>query len=122
LPGGGLLATNEAIPECEEAVIVSTEVAPEELRARLASGEDIFLLDVREPEEVAAWAFPGAVNIPLGQLGGRLEELPAGKPIVVACHAGVRSAAAAEELTRRGWPAQNLAGGAVAWVATEAAG
>jgi rhodanese-related sulfurtransferase len=98
---------------------VSTEITPDELRARFGAGEDVFLLDVREPHEVAAWAFPNAVNIPLGQLGGRTSELPDDRPIVVACHSGVRSAAAAEALTRAGWSATNLAGGAVAWLATE---
>ncbi len=34
------------------------EVEPEEVKARLARGEDVFLLDVREPDEVEAWAYP----------------------------------------------------------------
>jgi len=88
------------------------------LRTRLASGEEIFILDVREPDEVAEWAFPGAVNIPLGELPERTNELPTDKPIVVTCHMGGRSAAAAEALVRAGWPAENLAGGALAWVAS----
>ena len=55
------------------------EVEPDEVKARLARGEDVFLLDVREPDEVEAWAYPIGVNIPLGQLGDRLDELPAGR-------------------------------------------
>jgi rhodanese-related sulfurtransferase len=96
-----------------------TEVEPDEIRARLARGEDVFLLDVREPDEVAEWAYPIGVNIPLGQLGERLDELPRGTTIVVACHLGGRSAAAADALSNAGWTAENLAGGAVAWAATE---
>jgi rhodanese-related sulfurtransferase len=96
-----------------------SEVAPDEIRGRLARGEEVFLLDVREPDEVAAWAYPIGVNIPLGQLGGRLDELPRGTTIVVACHVGGRSAVAAEALSQAGWSAENLAGGAVAWAATE---
>jgi rhodanese-related sulfurtransferase len=96
-----------------------TEVAPDEIRARLARGEDVFLLDVREPGEVAEWAYPIGVHIPLGQLGDRLGELPEGTTIVVACHTGGRSAAAASALSEAGWTAENLTGGAVAWVATE---
>ena len=52
------------------------EVEPDEVKARIARGEDVFLLDVREPDEVEAWAYPIGVNIPLGQLGDRLDEVP----------------------------------------------
>jgi rhodanese-related sulfurtransferase len=96
-----------------------TEVEPDEIRARLARGEEVFLLDVREPDEVAEWAYPIGVNIPLGQLGERLDELPRDTTIVVACHVGGRSAVAADALSQAGWTAENLAGGALAWVATE---
>ena len=64
------------------------EVEPDEVKARIARGEDVFLLDVREPDEVEAWAYPIGVNIPLGQLGDRLDELPRDVTIVVACHVG----------------------------------
>jgi rhodanese-related sulfurtransferase len=99
-----------------------TEVAPDEIRARMSRGEDVFLLDVREPDEVAEWAYPIGVNIPLGQLGERLGELPEGTTIVVACHLGGRSATAASALTEAGWTAENLTGGAVAWAASEPEG
>jgi rhodanese-related sulfurtransferase len=96
-----------------------TEVQPDEIRARLARGDDVFLLDVREPDEVAEWAYPIGVHIPLGQLGDRLGELPEGTTIVVACHSGGRSAVAATALSEGGWTAENLTGGAIAWMATE---
>lgn len=95
---------------------MTPDIAPEELRKRLEAGERIFVLDVREPDEVAEWAFPGAHHVPLGDLGDRTGELPLDAPIVVVCHAGVRSAVAAEALTRAGWPASNLAGGVEAWL------
>ena len=95
------------------------EIEARELRERLEAGDDIYLLDVREPNEVAEWAFPDAVNIPLGELSSRAGELPQDRRIVVVCHAGVRSAAAAEALTGVGWPAESLAGGALAWIAEE---
>jgi rhodanese-related sulfurtransferase len=98
------------------------EVEPEEVKGRLARGEDVFLLDVREPDEVAAWAYPVGVNIPLGEVSSRLDELPRGVTIVVACHMGGRSAQAAQALSDAGWSAENLTGGMVAWVATESAG
>lgn len=88
---------------------------PSELRARLAAGEPVFVLDVREPAEVAEQPFPGAHHIPLGELSDRTSELPLDGPIVVVCHAGVRSAVAAAALTRAGWPAESLAGGVEAW-------
>jgi rhodanese-related sulfurtransferase len=96
-----------------------SEVTPEEIRARLSRGEDVFLLDVREPDEVQEWAYPIGVNIPLGQLGARLDELPQDRTIVVACHVGGRSAQAATALSEAGWTAENLTGGALAWAATE---
>ena len=49
------------------------------------------LLDVRMPEEVALAALPGAINIPLAELGQRVSELNASAPIAVLCHHGVRS-------------------------------
>jgi len=95
------------------------EVEPDEVKARIARGEGVFLLDVREPDEVEAWAYPIGVNIPLGQLGDRLDEIPKDVTIVVACHVGGRSAAAAQALSEAGRTAENLTGGAVAWVAGE---
>jgi len=95
------------------------EVESDVVRARLANGEDVFLLDVREPDEVAEWAYPVGVNIPLGQVGDRLSELPTDRTIVVACHVGGRSAAAASALSDAGYDVENLTGGAVAWAASE---
>ena len=95
------------------------EVEPDEIRARIARGEDVFLLDVREPDEVEEWAYPIGVNIPLGQLRDRLDEVPRDVTVVVACHMGGRSATAAQALSDAGWTAENLTGGAVAWAAGE---
>ncbi len=92
------------------------EVEPAEVKARIARGENVFLLDVREPFEVEEWAYPIGVNIPLGELGDRLDEVPADRTIVVACRSGHRSATAAKALGDAGWTAENLAGGALAWM------
>lgn len=92
------------------------EVDPAEVKARMARGENVFLLDVREPIEVEEWAYPIGVNIPLGELGDRLDEVPADRTIVVACHSGHRSATAAKALGDAGWTAENLTGGALAWM------
>ena len=96
-----------------------SEVTPDEILDRLAQGEEVFLLDVREPDEVEEWAYPIGVNIPLGQLGARVGELPRDRTIVVACAVGGRSAQAATALSDAGYTAENLTGGAVAWAATE---
>jgi rhodanese-related sulfurtransferase len=93
------------------------EVEPDEVKARIARGEDVFLVDVREPDEVEAWASPIGLHIPLGQLGARLDEIPRDVTVVVACHVGGRSAAAAQALSDAGWAAENVTGGAVAWAA-----
>jgi rhodanese-related sulfurtransferase len=92
------------------------EVDPAEVKARIARGEKVFLLDVREPFEVDEWAFPIGVNIPLGELGDRLDEVPSDQTIVVACRSGHRSASAARALSDAGWTAENLSGGALAWM------
>ncbi len=93
------------------------EVEPDEVKARIARGEDVFLVDVREPDEVEAWAYPVGINIPLGQLGDRLDEIPRDVTVVVACHLGGRSATAAEALSDAGWTVENVTDGAVAWAA-----
>lgn len=97
---------------------MAIEIHPGELRRRLGAGEGVYLLDVREPFEVEEWEFPGAVNIPLGELGARTAELPVDRAIVVICHAGVRSGAATDALLKAGWQAESLAGGTMAWIAT----
>jgi rhodanese-related sulfurtransferase len=73
------------------------------------------LLDVREDDEWEAGHIDGAQHIPLGQLGDRLAELPAGRPIVAVCRSGSRSAAAVRGLKQLGYDAQNLDGGVTAW-------
>lgn len=78
--------------------------------------EQPLLLDVREPYELEIASLPGAVNIPLGELDGRLRELDPEQPTVVYCHLGVRSAAALTRLQAAGFTrARHLAGGIDAW-------
>ena len=70
-----------------------------------------FLLDVREPSELAVESAPGAVNIPLGQLRARLGELPRDREILVICRSGQRAYSATRMLLQKGFKARNLAGG-----------
>ena len=72
---------------------------------------DGFLLDVREPVELSVESVPGAVNIPLGQLRTRLEELPRDREILVICRSAQRAYAATRILAQNGFDARTLAGG-----------
>jgi rhodanese-related sulfurtransferase len=90
------------------------EIDVEELAARLAGGAP--LVDVRQPDEYVAGHVPGAVLVPLDQLGERLDELPAERPLLVVCRSGARSAAAVQGLLGVGIDAVNVAGGTLAWI------
>jgi rhodanese-related sulfurtransferase len=86
------------------------EITVQELRSR----EGVPLIDVREEHEFAAGHVPGAVNLPMSELGARLGELPA-EPFDVICEVGGRSGRVVEVLTERGYEATNVAGGTSAW-------
>ncbi|NIR38344.1 MAG: rhodanese-like domain-containing protein [Actinobacteria bacterium] len=78
-------------------------------------GETGQLIDVREPDEVATGTLPGAINIPLAELPGRIDELDRSRTVVLLCRSGGRSAMAAEFLTNQGFDdVVNLAGGMLA--------
>ncbi len=82
--------------------------------AHWESTEGSFLLDVRNPQELAVEAVPGAVNIPLPQLRSRLAELPRDKEILVICRSGGRAYFATRILMQNGFKARNIAGGMLA--------
>ena len=75
------------------------------------SVDDAFLLDVREPLELAVEEVPGVVNIPLGKLRARIDELPRDREILVVCRSGQRAYYATRMLLQNGFKARNLAGG-----------
>ena len=91
-----------------------------DLKRAIDSGRNPYILDVREPNEFQICRIPGAVLIPLAQVGSRVEEIKAaseGRPIVVQCKMGGRSAKATQLLRERGLErAQNLKGGILAWI------
>ena len=92
------------------------EITPRELKARLNRGDRLVLLDVRQDWETRICQIDGSLNIPLDQLGSRMAELGAGEEIVVYCHHGMRSLAAAGALSKRGFKkVLNLTGGIAAW-------
>ena len=89
------------------------EVDIDELVRRRAAGA--FVLDVRNPDEYEAGHVPGAVLLPLSELGERWREVPEGDVLVI-CKTGARSARAAEALNQAGRTTVNVAGGTMAWI------
>ena len=93
------------------------EITATELKQRLDSGEDIQIVDVREPYEVAIAKLPNSIHIPLGQIINRMSEIDSNRETVVHCKMGGRSAKAIEALKRSGFDGNllNLKGGITAW-------
>ena len=94
------------------------ELSPTSFRARWPEGslDEVQLLDVREPQELAIASVPGALHIPMREIPARLEELDRNRPIVVMCHTGVRSRHVASFLLANDFEQVfNLAGGIDAW-------
>jgi adenylyltransferase/sulfurtransferase len=91
------------------------EIQVEELKRRLDAGEDLFVLDVREPHEYQICNINGHL-IPLGDLPKRVHELDSSREIIAHCRSGVRSAKAVTFLQQAGFKkVHNLAGGILAW-------
>jgi len=88
------------------------------LKATRLFNDDALVLDVREDKEYAAGHIPKAKHIPLGQLANRIKELDKykGKPVLVTCRSGQRSARACGMLKKAGFETvYNQAGGIIAW-------
>ncbi len=92
------------------------QFAPTELKARLAAGDKLQLLDVREEWEFQTANIEGSLLIPMGQVASRIAELDSTAETVVICHHGGRSMQVAGLLEQLGFPnVINLAGGVDAW-------
>ena len=99
----------------EEITVKVPEIQPADLKGLLDSGEDIFILDVREPHEYQICNLGGYL-IPLGDLAKRVNELDTSREIVAHCRSGVRSAKAVDFLRQAGFrKVKNLTGGILAW-------
>jgi len=88
------------------------------LKATRLYNDDALILDVREDKEFASGHIPKAKHIPLGKLAGRIQELEKykGKPILVTCRSGQRSARACSMLKKAGFETvYNQEGGIIAW-------
>jgi rhodanese-related sulfurtransferase len=87
-----------------------------ELAAWREAGTPHYLLDVREPHELAIGAIENAHHIPMGEIPARIGEIPSGEPVVVMCHHGSRSLQVVNFLRRSGRSkVLNLEGGIDAW-------
>ncbi|WP_294845300.1 rhodanese-like domain-containing protein [uncultured Gilliamella sp.] len=92
-----------------------------ELSEKLNQKTPLFLLDVREPNEVAICAIAGATHIPMNLIPLYLDQIPDEIDIVIYCHHGVRSLNVANYLAENGFETQhlyNLSGGIDAWALT----
>lgn len=92
------------------------QMSPAQLRQRMDAGEDFTLLDVRAQTAYDGGHLPGAMSVPLQQLGWRGAELDRQKETVVYCQRGVSSLVACEVLVYHGFAdVKNLTGGIEAW-------
>ena len=104
--------------EAAEAAMGST-ISAKDLAAMIDAGDNIFLVDVREPNEYEIVSIPGATLIPKGEFisGAALEQLPQDKRIVLHCKSGARSAEALAIVKNAGFAdAVHVGGGVLAWV------
>ncbi|HVZ23737.1 MAG TPA: molybdopterin-synthase adenylyltransferase MoeB [Vicinamibacterales bacterium] len=100
-----------------EAGVANWEITPAQLKKKMDGGENVFVLDVREPNEYQINRIAGSTLIPLGELPRRYQELPRDREIVAQCKSGIRSAKAMDYLKTVGFEnVKNLKGGILAWI------
>ena len=107
------------VSEDAQKAAAGSTITATELKDMLDHGEDIFLIDVREPNEYEIVSIPGAVLIPKGEFlsGAALERLPQDKRIVLHCKSGQRSAEALAVVKDAGFSdAVHVGGGVLAWI------
>lgn len=93
------------------------DLTPQDVAAGIAEGRYL-LVDVREPNEIAAEAYPNAVVVPLSGFDPKQIPDPAGKQVVFACRSGKRSVTASQAAQAAGLPYdKHLAGGILGWKA-----
>ncbi len=92
------------------------EIDSATLQSRLAAGEDLLLLDIRTPGEVAGGVLTDAAHLPMDQIPARMHELPRDKEVILYCRSGARSYHACTYLMQQGFDnVVNLRGGIGAW-------
>ncbi len=110
----GLRSQPQAMPSQTEKL---EEITAGELKQRLDRGDDLQIIDVREPNEYEIARMSESRLIPLGQVVARMNEIDSARETVVHCKMGGRSAKAIEALKRAGFSGRliNLKGGITAW-------
>lgn len=90
-------------------------ITAEEVIKKIDEGQEINIIDVREPEETATGKISIAQTIPLGTLDFHLDELDKNLEYIMVCRSGRRSAQATSFLEENGYNATNMEGGMLAW-------
>jgi len=91
-------------------------ISSREAKALLEKNRNIFLLDVRTPQENSQARLPGTVLIPINEFEGRIKEVPRNRTILVYCAVGSRSKPVAEYLSKNGYKdVYNMTDGIVGW-------
>ena len=84
--------------------------------AEVKERDDVLLLDVREQWEYDEAHIPGVTLLPMGEVPGRLDEIPTDQTVIVTCRSGNRSGQVADFLRQNGFDnVHNMSGGIVAW-------
>ena len=92
------------------------EIDSQSLEGRLAGGEDLLLVDIRTPAEMAQGIIPGSSPLPMHLIPVRMNDLPRDKDVVLYCRSGARSYQACAYLMQQGYDRViNLRGGIIAW-------
>lgn len=92
------------------------EVSAEEAK-KLIAEQEVFILDVREPDEFAQGHLPNSKLIPTGEISQRLDEISKDKALLVVCRSGRRSGIVSKYLVEKGYiQVYNLQGGVTAWI------
>ncbi|HJQ38855.1 MAG TPA: molybdopterin-synthase adenylyltransferase MoeB [Thermoanaerobaculia bacterium] len=92
------------------------DITPAEVNERLARGENLVLIDVREPHEWSAGHIESAIHIPMQQIPQRLAEIPRDQEVVMICRSGARSGHVQQHLKQQGYTnVKNLIGGMQRW-------
>ena len=113
---GHVAGARQEMIDHPEAVRQASRLTADELDHRRGSVDDLQIVDVRGPGEFRLGSVPGAVNIPVGQVPSRLDELDPHRPTVVYCAGGYRSSVAASVLRAGGFTdVSDVLGGYSAW-------
>jgi rhodanese-related sulfurtransferase len=98
------------------ALAAAQEISSREAKVLLEKNKNIFLLDVRTPQENSQARLPGTVLIPISEIERRINEVPRNKTILVYCAVGSRSKPVAEFLAKNGYKeVYNMSDGLVGW-------